>query len=144
MEHRPWPGRQAAGETLPPLARARSFDVAVVGGGYVGLQTALRIKAEAPRMGVAVLERDSCGAAARGRRRGPPGVFAAIGEPRGGSLSPPGLAAALRDEALAAGVEIFERTPVTGLRGGAGPRLETSSGAVRAGAVVLATNAWAA
>lgn len=237
MEHRPWPAQPAAGAILPPLGSARAFDVAIVGGGYVGLQTALRIKARAPEAGVAVLERDFCGVGASGRnggqfhswwdraatiecvcgeaeavrlarateagidelvelakrrpavglrqdgwvwtaagpaqlgawdgavakaaqlgsapyrevatadlerRSGSPGVIAAMEEPRGGSLSPAGLVAALRDEALAVGVEVFERSPVTGLRGGARPSLETPAATVRAGAVVLATNAWAA
>ncbi|MBS1885852.1 MAG: FAD-dependent oxidoreductase [Actinobacteria bacterium] len=237
MEHRPWRARAVAGETLPPPDRARSFDVAVVGGGLVGLQAALRIVAEAPGTGVAVLERDVCGAGASGRnggqlhswwdragalevacgeaeavrlarateagidelvelarrrpevglrqdgwvwtaasaaqvgswdavvararelggdpyrevpapelerRSGSPLVRAAIEEPRGGSLFPPGLVAALREEALAAGVEIFERTPVRGLWAGSRSRLATAAGEITAGAVVLATNAWAA
>jgi glycine/D-amino acid oxidase-like deaminating enzyme len=54
----------------PPLAGRSSVDVAIVGGGYVGLWTALRIKELEPDCRVAVLERDICGGGASGRNGG--------------------------------------------------------------------------
>ncbi len=45
-------------------------DVAIIGGGYVGLWTALAIKAERPSARVIVLERDVCGGGASGRNGG--------------------------------------------------------------------------
>jgi putative aminophosphonate oxidoreductase len=54
----------------PPLSGRSSVDVAIVGGGYVGLWTALRIKELEPDCRVAVLERDICGGGASGRNGG--------------------------------------------------------------------------
>ena len=54
----------------PPLTGAARADVAIVGGGYVGLWTALRIKELAPACDVAVLEQDICGGGASGRNGG--------------------------------------------------------------------------
>ncbi len=45
-------------------------DVAIIGGGYVGLWTALRIKAQSPSTDVVVLEQDICGGGASGRNGG--------------------------------------------------------------------------
>jgi glycine/D-amino acid oxidase-like deaminating enzyme len=59
----------------------------------------------------------------------------------GATVQPARLVRALRRAAVDAGVELFERTPVVGLRPGA---LETPAGRVRARDVVVATNAWAA
>lgn len=53
-----------------PLAGRSVVDVAIVGGGYVGLWTALRIKELEPDCRVAVLERDICGGGASGRNGG--------------------------------------------------------------------------
>ena len=55
---------------LPPLAGAARADVAIVGGGYVGLWTALRIKEHEPECDVALLEQDVCGGGASGRNGG--------------------------------------------------------------------------
>jgi putative aminophosphonate oxidoreductase len=54
----------------PRVAGRSSVDVAIVGGGYVGLWTALRIKELEPDCRVAVLERDICGGGASGRNGG--------------------------------------------------------------------------
>jgi putative aminophosphonate oxidoreductase len=54
----------------PVLAGRSCVDVAIVGGGYVGLWTALRIKELEPDCRVAVLERDICGGGASGRNGG--------------------------------------------------------------------------
>lgn len=45
-------------------------DVAILGGGYVGLWTAIRIKEEQPGCDVVVLEQDICGGGASGRNGG--------------------------------------------------------------------------
>src|SRR3954451_2321677 len=45
-------------------------DVCIVGGGYTGLWTALRIKALEPSADVLVLEADLCGSGASGRNGG--------------------------------------------------------------------------
>jgi putative aminophosphonate oxidoreductase len=54
----------------PPLAGQARADVAIIGGGYVGLWTALRIKEHQPRCDVAIVERDVCGGGASGRNGG--------------------------------------------------------------------------
>jgi glycine/D-amino acid oxidase-like deaminating enzyme len=64
-------------------------------------------------------------------------------EPRCGILNPAKLAWAWKDVIEPMGVRIFERTPARALAREAGRlRLETPGGTVRAGKVVLATNAW--
>ena len=54
----------------PALQGRQRCDVAIVGGGYVGLWTALRLKELEPSCDVAVVERDVCGAGASGRNGG--------------------------------------------------------------------------
>ncbi len=54
----------------PPLVGNARADVAIIGGGYVGLWTALRIKQLERSCDVAVVERDICGAGASGRNGG--------------------------------------------------------------------------
>lgn len=54
----------------PPLEGDASADVAIIGGGYVGLWTAIRIKERDPACDVAILERDVCGSGASGRNGG--------------------------------------------------------------------------
>lgn len=57
----------------------------------------------------------------------------------GATVQPARLALALRRAVLDAGVELFERTPVTRVRDGS---IETAGGVVRASEIVLALNAW--
>ena len=57
----------------------------------------------------------------------------------GATVQPARLALALKRTALAAGIEVFERTPVTAVRDGA---LETPGGTVSARELVLGLNAW--
>jgi glycine/D-amino acid oxidase-like deaminating enzyme len=59
----------------------------------------------------------------------------------GATVQPARLVRALRRRALAMGVRIHEKTRVLRVAGGT---LETADGRVRAGDVVVATNAWAA
>jgi len=78
------------------------------------------------------------------RKRGLPEAFACgVLEGAGGTLDPARYARGLRDEAVAAGVRLFEATPVVGLEDGARLALRTPRGHVRAEHVVLALNAYA-
>jgi glycine/D-amino acid oxidase-like deaminating enzyme len=64
---------QEALDGSPPavaLAGAQRADVAILGGGYVGLWTALELKRREPGCDVVVLERDICGGGASGRNGG--------------------------------------------------------------------------
>ena len=60
----------AAGPATEPLRGEQSTEVAIVGGGYTGLWTALRIKEQAPDTRVTILEADFCGSGASGRNGG--------------------------------------------------------------------------
>lgn len=218
----------------PPLADRLDVDVAVVGGGYTGLWTALALREREPSLVVAVLEARRVGEGPSGRNGGflhgywsslatlrevlgdgaalqlahassaivpaVRGFCEARGEdvwlreggllrvsagpaedqsveralaaarelgadeeatplgedelrrhcdsPRfrravffrdGATVQPARLALALRRAALEAGVLLFERTPVTGIRPGV---LETPAGEVRSREIVLALSAW--
>ena len=57
-------------EVQLPLSGAQRADVAIIGGGYVGLWTALRIKEQVPSCDVAIVEQDICGGGASGRNGG--------------------------------------------------------------------------
>ncbi len=61
----------------------------------------------------------------------------------GATVQPARLALGLRRELLRRGVRIFEHTPVTRFRAGRPAIAETPRGSVRAGAAVVALNAWA-
>ena len=58
---------QAVTDSLQGEERA---DVVIVGGGFTGLWTALRLRALAPEMRVVILEADLCGSGASGRNGG--------------------------------------------------------------------------
>lgn len=60
----------AAAVATEPLAGTKSADVVIVGGGYTGLWTALRIHELAPETRVILLEADLCGSGASGRNGG--------------------------------------------------------------------------
>lgn len=53
-----------------PLQGTHQVDVAIIGGGFVGLWTALTLKEHEPDIRVAVLEQDVCGGGASGRNGG--------------------------------------------------------------------------
>jgi glycine/D-amino acid oxidase-like deaminating enzyme len=54
----------------PALDRDIAVDVAIVGGGYTGLWTALELRRRAPELSVALLEAEICGAGPSGRNGG--------------------------------------------------------------------------
>jgi glycine/D-amino acid oxidase-like deaminating enzyme len=68
----PWWLEDALGddEDAPSLEGASSADVAIVGGGYTGLWTALAVLEREPSARVAVLEAEICGAGPSGRNGG--------------------------------------------------------------------------
>lgn len=55
---------------MQSLSAQVTADVTIVGGGYLGLWTAIRIKERSPSLKVAVVERDLCGTGASGRNGG--------------------------------------------------------------------------
>lgn len=57
-------------EDEPPLVGDQRADVAIVGGGYAGLWTALEIRMRQPSTTVAIVEADICGGGASGRNSG--------------------------------------------------------------------------
>ena len=60
----------AASEAAPPLRGTTTADVAIVGGGYTGLWTAIRIAEQAPGARIVLLEADICGGGPSGRNGG--------------------------------------------------------------------------
>ncbi|MCW0001026.1 FAD-binding oxidoreductase [Pararhizobium sp. YC-54] len=225
-----------ADAVTPPLSGSEACDVAIVGGGYAGLWTALRIKEQSPQTEVTVLEADFCGSGASGRnggqvhtwfaeidmlralvgeddalmlcratadaieelnglqasgtidmdlrldgwlwtasstaqegawaqaealsralgearflplqraeilrRTGSSTSYVGIMEGRAGTVQPAKLAVGLRRLALSKGIVIHERSPVLEIAPGPRPQLRTAKGALSAGKVVLAANAW--
>ncbi len=65
-----WLDDKAAPHPSPALLGPTVADLAVVGGGYTGLWTALRAKERFPELDVVLLEADTCGSAASGRNGG--------------------------------------------------------------------------
>ncbi len=65
-----WLGEAALREDPTQLAGARHADVCIVGGGFTGLWTALRVKELEPAADVVLIEADICGAGASGRNGG--------------------------------------------------------------------------
>jgi glycine/D-amino acid oxidase-like deaminating enzyme len=64
--------REVLAETAEaaPLYGSADADIAIVGGGYLGLWTAIRVKSRQPSLRVTVLEQDVCGSGASGRNGG--------------------------------------------------------------------------
>ena len=67
--HRSFWLQQSVGDELPlaPLTQNIATDICIIGGGFVGLWTAIRIKEQSPTTDVVILERDICGGGASGR-----------------------------------------------------------------------------
>ena len=67
----PWWLREAPLDTeQPPLEEETHADVAIVGGGFTGLWTAIALKARAPGTDVVVVEAKRCGIGPSGRNGG--------------------------------------------------------------------------
>lgn len=65
-----WLDRPDSPSAEPRLTQDTTCDLAVVGGGYTGLWTALLTKRRYPRLDVLLLEKETCGHAASGRNGG--------------------------------------------------------------------------
>jgi glycine/D-amino acid oxidase-like deaminating enzyme len=65
-----WLEEAGAEEAAPPLEGDTEADVAIVGGGYTGLWTALALKERDPSLDVVLLEADRCGLGPSGRNGG--------------------------------------------------------------------------
>ena len=75
--------REGGRVDAPSLHGDLEVDVAIVGGGYTGLWTALAVLARDPAARVAVLEAEYCGAGPSGRNAGfIEGYWPAVGELR--------------------------------------------------------------
>lgn len=71
LQERSWWLREVGPiEDLTPLEGSRHADVCIVGGGFTGLWTALRLKQLEPALDVALVEAETCGAGASGRNGG--------------------------------------------------------------------------
>ena len=70
--HRSYWLQEVAGDApdAAPLRGKAKADVAIIGGGYVGLWTAIRIKQAEPQCDIVILEQDICGGGASGRNGG--------------------------------------------------------------------------
>ncbi|MEV0605177.1 FAD-dependent oxidoreductase [Polymorphospora rubra] len=87
--HRPyWLDRPERPDPLPPLAGVDNADLAVVGGGYSGLWTALLAKQADPGRDVVLLEAGTCGWAASGRNGGFCAASLTHGSANGAALFP--------------------------------------------------------
>lgn len=58
------------GDLAPPLQESTQADVCILGGGYLGLWSAIRLKKARPQLDIVVIEKDRCGAGASGRNGG--------------------------------------------------------------------------
>lgn len=71
LERKSWWLREVAPiDDVTPLQGPRRADVCIVGGGFTGLWTALRLKELEPTAEVVLIEADVCGAGASGRNGG--------------------------------------------------------------------------
>jgi len=58
------------GALSPPLQETTRADICIVGGGYLGLWSAIRMKKTNPALDIVVIEKDRCGSGASGRNGG--------------------------------------------------------------------------
>jgi glycine/D-amino acid oxidase-like deaminating enzyme len=103
----------------PPLAADAKADVAIVGGGYTGLWTALALREQAPDLRITLLEAEICGHGPSGRNggfvHGYWGAFASIlpvlGEERALELAHAGerIVPGIRAWAVQAGEDVWLR-----------------------------------
>jgi len=65
-----WWAESAPPEPAAPLARHLTTDVAIIGGGFTGVSTALHLRKRCPELGIALLEAGVLGEGASGRNGG--------------------------------------------------------------------------
>lgn len=65
-----WLQSIGADPVTAPLTGQQQCDIVIVGGGYAGLWTALRIREQEPNARITILEADFCGSGASGRNGG--------------------------------------------------------------------------
>jgi glycine/D-amino acid oxidase-like deaminating enzyme len=91
-------GREGDPAPTPTVAGDTTADVAIVGGGYTGLWTALAVRERAPELRVTLLEAEICGHGPSGRNGGfvhgywgsLPGILSALGDEQGLELAQAG------------------------------------------------------
>jgi glycine/D-amino acid oxidase-like deaminating enzyme len=105
---------------------------------YTQARSAAAAQARVERLRAAGLPLEWLPAAAAGLH----GAHGAVRDPTAGRVNAAALLRGLRPILLARGVAIFEQTPVAHIEAGPTVRLTTPGGHVRAGSVVLATNAY--
>jgi len=79
---------EGAVQPCPPLTGKTEVDIAIVGGGFTGLWTAIALRRRRPDLSVVLIEADICGAGASAKNGGKvhgywgglPGITAAIGD----------------------------------------------------------------
>jgi glycine/D-amino acid oxidase-like deaminating enzyme len=106
-------------DVSPSLTGECTVDVAIVGGGYTGLWTALALKARRPGVSVALIEAGLCGSGASGKNGGKvhgywaslQGMSKSIGDDGALAVARAGTAAqdAIRDFATAPGRDVWWR-----------------------------------
>jgi glycine/D-amino acid oxidase-like deaminating enzyme len=126
----------------PALAGDTTADVAIVGGGYTGLWTALALRERAPELRVTLLEAEICGHGPSGRNGGfvhgywasLPGILSVLGEERALELARAGerIIPGIRAWAEARGEDVWLRE---------GGMLEVSAAPAQDGAVEKAAAA---
>jgi putative aminophosphonate oxidoreductase len=74
MKHKPFWFNQALASTpmpdMPKLTGKITADVCIIGGGFTGLWTAIKIKKQAPEKRIVIIEKGLCGQGASGRNGG--------------------------------------------------------------------------
>ncbi|HYA08441.1 MAG TPA: FAD-dependent oxidoreductase [Gaiellaceae bacterium] len=129
----------------PALERDVAVDVAIVGGGYTGLWTALALRERAPELRVALLEAEICGAGPSGRNGGfIHGYWASLGSLRSvlGDAAAVDLAEAA--DAIVPGVRAFAESRGEDVWLREGGMLKVSAAPAQDGAIARAVEAAAA
>jgi glycine/D-amino acid oxidase-like deaminating enzyme len=137
-------------DTIEETFQARGIDVHFQRGGWLWTASS-PAQADAWKSTVAAAERvgvkafEVLDADEIARRTGSPTHVGGVLDASGGTVHPGLLVRALRAAAIAAGVEVFERSPVAEVTSGDKVRVRTQGGSVvTADRCVLALNAWMA
>jgi glycine/D-amino acid oxidase-like deaminating enzyme len=131
--------------SAPPLAGDLDVDVAIVGGGYTGLWTALALRERAPELRVALLEAEICGAGPSGRNGGfIHGYWASLASLRGLLGDAGALQLAEAAEQIVPGVRAFAESRGEDVWLREGGMLMVSAAPAQDGAIVRAVEAAAA